>query len=547
MKNFNWNICSIIASDDTYGFGNANNFRTRAISKGIVVDSVSYFPKGASKESLVENINALKMGNAKIIFLMTEGIDGRNVIDVAHENGIIGADSGFTWVLSEAIASVAQLFPQGDENVESRKEALSGSLGTRPRGGEGALWTAFVEKVGSTPKDNFVPYVVDAVFTVAHAFKSYCVENPTCVFDDVNGEEWKTHLLNVDFEGVTGRVAFNENNDRVGLYDVVNFRNDNDSVVKVGEWTDGSGINVSGIIWPDGTTNVPRDQIGVERYIGWDHALAIAIIVLVGIFLTCIILVFAFVFYHRENHIIRYSSPFFLYSILLGLVLIYASLIFWLGYPAVYSCNLKIWLGFVGFTLVFASQITKTFRVYRIFKKRTRIKKVVLKNTHLLKYVAIFTLPTLVILAVWTGVDMLQPVLIPNNSRTYFNIYCQSKSSAWAMVAFLYCAVLVFVTTFLSFRTRKIPDGFRETYWINLATYNTLFCALVGITIGYVISDNLLASHIIVFICVLIGATAILGLLFLPKIIGVMSKKDLSSSSRREKSTRSKSIDNIDS
>lgn len=512
MDHFNWKRCSIIASNDAYGVGNANNLIKLSAGK-IDIGVTTFFRNGATKEELRENFDALSAAEPKIIFLMAVDEDGKNVIDQAIEHNLMGPESGYTWVLSEGIASAHYLF--SGEDVEPRMKALAGNIGTRPRGGEGEIWNKFVEKMGSTPTDTFVPYVIDAVYLLAHAYE-YVVSNG---LDYENGDDIVKAFEEIEFEGTTGLVVF-QHRERIGSYDIVNFRDDlNDPIVKVLSWNATHGIEViSEFIWPDGTDQVPSDRLTDYRYISYDHPLGVTMIVLAGVFIILVALTAVVVYLYENTPVMRYSSPMFLGLILFGLAMVYGQVILWVGKPTLATCNAKVWIGFLGFVLTMAALITKTFRVYRIFKRRRKIKTVVITNFQLLKYVFILTIPMVVILILWTSIDMLTPLEFENSSRTAINVVCSSSSSAWAIMSFVYCGLLIAGAAFFSFKTRKIPDGFRETHWINLASYNAFFTAIVGITISYVLYDDLLATHIIIFICILIGVTSIWALIFLPKV-----------------------------
>lgn len=523
MKHFGWKTCSVIASNDAYGFGNANSFIQ--LAESFTVDVFSLFSSG--DEDLSFELDLISNGTSKIIFLMAVGADGSKVIDQAIKKGIIGKESGYTWILSEGIASEEYLFANNIDNSSERRRYLAGSLGTRPRGGEGELWEEFLQEFGDNNNDNFVPYVVDAVYTIGYAIER--------ILDDGNdlddGNAVKEALSLTSFSGVTGDVVFIDG-ERSGIYDILNFRDDNKPLVKVASWKNSTITLVENepIIWPDGTNNVPSDRINIEKYTEYDSVFGIVALSIISFFLMLMIATYIAIYVYRSTPVMRYSSPLFLGLILLGLTLLYVHLIFWYGYPTKVTCNLKAWIGFIGFSFMLSAQISKTYRVYKIFKQRRKIKKVIITNVDLLKYVAFITLPTIVILVIWTSVDMLKPTSIENNSGTALNLSCSSNSSAWGIISLIYCGFLIIILIFFSFQTRKIPDGFRETYWLNFAAFSMLFCAIVGVTMAYVLNDNILGTHIIITVCVIFGCTSIWGLLFVPKLYASISGKDTTSS-----------------
>lgn len=120
--------------------------------------------------------------------------------------------------------------------------------------------------------DDFIPYQVDAIYAIAHVLdKIYRCQEPFGLlaggkcpqkYPFVSSSDVLLYLRNVSFEGITGRVEFNDYGDPLqAAYDIVSFQKavvdrtaDGKHVkIKIGKWDVNSKpeleINESDIIW----------------------------------------------------------------------------------------------------------------------------------------------------------------------------------------------------------------------------------------------------------------------------------------------------------
>ncbi|XP_068741178.1 extracellular calcium-sensing receptor-like [Montipora capricornis] len=122
--------------------------------------------------------------------------------------------------------------------------------------------------------DDFIPYQIDSIYAIAHALDMIyrCKEqmgplpNGTCPETKpfVNSSDVLFYLRNVSFQGLTGRVEFNQNGDPLqAAYDYVSFqrsyvvdgidRNEKHTKVKIGKWDVNRkprlNINAKAILW----------------------------------------------------------------------------------------------------------------------------------------------------------------------------------------------------------------------------------------------------------------------------------------------------------
>lgn len=538
MLKLGWKQCAVLASNDAYGTGVASTFQNSTLEVDITVKVIGYFPPTST--DFTAPLRSIKNSGAKLVILAAiAGQGGRRCLKQAAQMGMLGSNSGFTWIIAEGTASLPLLLSPAFANESSLstsdfEQALLGNLGTRPQGGHGELWNQTVTTwlsghldptlfpgAGSTDvieTDIYMPYAFDTVYTVAHAYLSLATQALP-----VTGPNLRNALRNTDFVGVTGRVQFDEHFDRNAPYSIMNIQNTASLFVQVGTWTaeDGaSNLSISEpIIWPDGTQNIPSDGLPHTLYfIKWNSVTSIVLLSFAGVCTLLMISTSAIVGVYADTPVIRLASPWFLIITLFGLAVLFGSIFAWMGEPTNASCTVRIWLGFIGFVMAFAALIVKTYRVFVIFRRRRKVKRIVVTNIQLVKYVLVIMLPVVILLVVWTAIDMSRPAFIIDVPNNRINVVCRSKSAAWLIGGLVYCALLMLVSLALSWKTRRVPGGFNETWYVYLSGYNTILMGVIGVAVGYILGNNPLALTVIVSVTILFGGMVLWGLLFLPKL-----------------------------
>ena len=182
--------------------------------------------------------------------------------------------SGYTWVGSDGVAGALSgsnpilkgmivLAPSAASHAAFqeytlRKQSLKSTLGNGTHcnletDDEGRhIWALHPDSSLTTPllcagddhvsDHTYGPYAYDAVYAIAHALHKI-IRDPEV--ETIDGAEIMTALLNVRFEGATGRISFSDTAATLGdretgiLYDVLNV-NALGSLVKFGTWQLGS-------------------------------------------------------------------------------------------------------------------------------------------------------------------------------------------------------------------------------------------------------------------------------------------------------------------
>lgn len=266
-----WDTVSTLSTNDDYGQGGMDVFKAAAADLGIEVLSPQEFAPGESDVKV--KLQAIVDSGAKVIILNMIVADAVTVFSQAASVGIT-AENGFVWVGTDG-PTQSQVF----ENSTIVEDAMTGMIGTRPNRGIGDIYTAFLDSweaadpadyagAGDREPNTYATFAYDAVYAFAYAADNMI----TAGTDPEDGALLLAELKDLTFDGATGPVSFDENGDRLGVYDIINLV---DGVfVVVGTWDIPNGMQLTGTItWPDGGTKTPADGSGIP---GFEFLLAIA-------------------------------------------------------------------------------------------------------------------------------------------------------------------------------------------------------------------------------------------------------------------------------
>ncbi|KAI8502329.1 hypothetical protein Bbelb_199170 [Branchiostoma belcheri] len=243
---------------------------------------------------------------------------------------------------------------------------------------------------------------------------------------------------------------------------------------------------------------------------------------MMGIVLAIAILVFNVKL--RQQRLIKMSSPNLNNLIIGGSLLLYgAAILFGLDRSLVGSsdrallhlCQVRTCCVVVGFTLVYGSLFSKTWRVYRIFRSSTA-KRMVIRDDKLFATVAVLLLVDVLILGLWFGLDPLkwETVGVPVR-KTLDSV---SDSIATTNVIWVQRCLLLLYGTYLSWTTRGVNfPAMNDAKAIILSIY----CCVVLVGIATPLTFHLDQWPDAVYACVagvLVACTTVtLCLLFMPK------------------------------
>ncbi|EFX81964.1 gamma-aminobutyric acid B receptor, partial [Daphnia pulex] len=391
----------------------------------------------------------------------------------------------------------------------------------------------------------FHGYAYDAVWTAAQtAASSGSSRQPHLSLRNFTYRDpfWEKLLLDalrsVDFNGVTGRIKF-EDNERSGRLTVKQIVGAHE--VPVAEYENASDtlfLNESAISWMSESKQPPRDrtiQTVEPSRISVPVFVTLTIVAALGIVLASSFLAINIRF--RNQRYIKMSSPYLNNTIIIGCLLTYTSVIL-LGLDSHLTsesalpviCTARIWTLMAGFTLAFGSMFSKTWRVHSIFTD-VKLNKKAIKDYQLFMVVGVLLTIDIAILTTWQVIDpfyretkLLEPYPHPSQDNAEIrpeNEYCQSNHmTIFVSSIYAYKGLLMAFGCFLAWETRNVNiPALNDSKYIGMSVYNVVIMCVIGGAVSFILEDEQDVSYVIISIFIVFCTTGTLCLVFVPKLI----------------------------
>ncbi|XP_077977726.1 metabotropic glutamate receptor 2-like [Glandiceps talaboti] len=464
MKYFNWSFVSLVHSDDNYGKNGHKELKNEAEVAGICIAEsieVSAFMTAKDFDDVVETLLHAPKARVLVLFVQVKEANGvLAAIERANATNhfmLIGSDG---WAASideieprnrEVASGVlkinlysANFYPfedyfktlTPDTNVENPwfEEFWANYLNCSDTD-NGKCSEAYSEGFSG---DNSVSLVIDSVYTFALGWDN--VRRNLCPNSDQRCEEFISHnnvsrmmesFLSLQFDGASGPIAFDENGDLLGKYDIhtIELVNGVYNLVKVGMWDSLGGDDK--LIFTDnidtwyhrfpssapptsicsqpcalGEITIPREHSccwdcvpcrsneitamnaskcqeceahmwpNIEQkkcnpippsYIKYGDPWAIVLSTLAALGLTFTSLTLAAFIHYNNQQLLKATSRELSCIMFVGIILSYVLVYSFIAKPKTITCYINR-LGFMmSFTLTYGPLLTKTNRIYRIF------------------------------------------------------------------------------------------------------------------------------------------------------------------------------------
>lgn len=282
-QRFNWTYVSTIYTNDFYGEPGIDQFRKLARERSICIDVDEGIDADFSESDFNRLANLLLNSSANVVVLFASQDDAQSLfVKINSSNAANGTQRKFMWLASDAWArsiSVVSLF----------NESLAGLFGFAPYTEESVgfndyfsmltlesnqrnpWFTEFYEAYSnckanvSCPQNepitsqsrykqgNFIPLVIDAVYSIAHSLQLYLDSNCNQPLkwsritlgcegqkQPLTGPLLLQYMKNVSFVSPTGRrVSFDQSGNVEGQYEIINYHklsNQSFDFVSVGLW-----------------------------------------------------------------------------------------------------------------------------------------------------------------------------------------------------------------------------------------------------------------------------------------------------------------------
>ncbi|XP_070547815.1 gamma-aminobutyric acid type B receptor subunit 2-like [Ptychodera flava] len=317
----------------------------------------------------------------------------------------------------------------------------------------------------------------------------------------------------------------------------------------------------------------PTAPIAMEtRTISLGLFISVCVLSSFGVAMATGLLVFNLI--HKNDRLIKMSSPNINVLITLGGALLYScAILFGLDYGiagdedvATIFCQTRTWLIVIAFTLVYGAMFSKTWRVYRIFT-RAPIKRTVIRDDKLLLMVFVLILIDVTLLAFWQGFDPLKcgqylanvnpgpkkyadPPSAPDEMITIQ--LCESTYGAlWLAIIYFYKASLLLFGSYLAWATRNVTlPSMNDAKSIIISIYTCVILAAIATGLSAILVTWPNAWYACVSGAILVCTTQVLLMQNIPKIYAWKntSSADLSKSitSSYLASSQNSSVDRIE-
>lgn len=358
------------------------------------------------------------------------------------------------------------------------------------------------------------------------------------VFDTQTSEVIRNQFYNLDFQGATVNVKFNNQTGHVrSIVDIHQADFGKMKLIKL--WDGRELLNV---------TNSSLGEFVKDTFESRKVTLHLALVAIglsvatITFAITVLLQVVIFIFHDYNS--IKASSPRLNPIIVSGCFMITISIVVYtiqVGFlPNLTTsriagsvfCNVFAWCVNIGYTLIIGTILVKLWRLNRVFFHS--FQKQFLSDKVMILIIAILMLLEVALCVVWVAVSPLTEV----ESRTLgkegdmsviiVELRCDTKYDWFVGIVAIYKVLLTAVVVYYSIRNRSIKKQFRSTRSVNVMLYAvTLLWGLGGTLWAILFVRRTEVNILYCIMLVLLTLTALLSLLFLlvPPIIPLVEER----------------------
>jgi hypothetical protein len=233
---------------------------------------------------------------------------------------------------------------------------------------------------------------------------------------------------------------------------------------------------------------------------------------------------------NRKSKVIKKASPTFIQLMLLGLGIIYLSVLIWSLKPGLVSCSCHVILPVLGFNMVMSNLLAKSYRIWKIFNN-VKVTALVITDADLFK----FTFLTLLInTCLLMGFIAPNPpnathIFFPGSDGQEVALTCSTDynlvQKIFLTLLFVFNGLMIIFGCVMAYLTRKVDSAYNESKYITLVMYTILLLSLLVTPVYAVLltsdsPEKYENAYVIRSVAFLILSSATILALFVPKIIG---------------------------
>ncbi|KAI9339654.1 periplasmic binding protein-like I [Obelidium mucronatum] len=378
-----------------------------------------------------------------------------------------------------------------------------------------------------------VPMMYDCINLYAHGFKNLLNSNPTFTPQMLATRQLQQYM-NATLYAKTGYRGLGGDPYLLSIYGDMAapgmyFSLPGDSVfpdpipfaVSDSEWSSFNYFPNYTLAFFDGTNRPPPDgPIYTEQILLPSNGGGRALIALGGVGIVFSLFSLFITLACQKTSTIRNGSVLFLSLISIGSAFPYASMFFHIYRAASISCNARIWLPLIGYSIIFGSIFVKNMRMHIIFTPEYSFPPTFLKDWSLVTVLCFLVGLEAVFVGLFAGNSPMHGIytLGPDLTFTYACSFAPREASYPSILLWAYNALLLIGTLATGILTWNVKPQFNESTYIYLITICTGVMSLLLLGIGQS-NDATTLSSLVQAIMIWTITTFCMVLLFGPKIL----------------------------
>ncbi|ORX78249.1 hypothetical protein BCR32DRAFT_328612 [Anaeromyces robustus] len=253
-----------------------------------------------------------------------------------------------------------------------------------------------------------------------------------------------------------------------------------------------------------------------DKYVELKSATTIIMIIIVAIEILITSIVTYYLIKHRNFIEIRRSSPLFLITMLVGIILAFASILTFIGKPTTFICILRPYILVLTFGLTFFSLLLKTFRIKVIFDKVN----IQVKDSNLVMYLCVLLGFELILVTIWSVAAGMKPqVKVVSREMHYY--MCQNTESLGEYIQtilIIYNGLTLVYGCYLAYKVKNVYSEYNESKVIGLSIYGIVICMIILMFIVNINGLDHTTLFLIQSLMIILSADIILVFMFTPKL-----------------------------
>ncbi|XP_031747598.1 vomeronasal type-2 receptor 26-like [Xenopus tropicalis] len=280
----------------------------------------------------------------------------------------------------------------------------------------------------------------------------------------------------------------------------------------------------------DQWSNESRDKCIMRAidFLSYKDIFGVALTTTALVLSFCTSAVFCLFLKHKKSPIVKANNQELSYILLLSLMLSFLCSLLFIGRPKKVTCLLRHTSFGIIFAICISSILGKTITVIIAFnatRPGSRLRNYV--GTRVPKYILLLcTLPEVFICALWLIISPPFPDYDIHSATGKIILQCNEGSPSAFYIMVGYIALLAFVSFFVAYLARKLPDIFNEAQYITFSML--LFCSVwISFILAYVSTTGKYLGAVEIF-AILVSSAGLLGLIFIPKCYFIIFKPSVS-------------------